>query len=251
MDMEIFEVGGCVRDKLLGIPTNDIDFVVVLDPERFADIEGGFSHMVNELETAEFKIWQTTPDKVAVRAQFPESMRPMFDGVRDADFVLARTEGPYSDGRRPDWVKVGTLAQDLIERRDFTVNAIAKAADGTLIDLSEGLKDLESKTLRFIGDPMERITQDAVRVLRGLRFHIVKGFNFDPITWEAMNTDETASLILNIAEERRDKELSKMFEFDTIGSMAVMADMNPKVVESIFDGRVKLTGSLAKTKVKG
>ena len=163
--MQVYEVGGCVRDSLLGIPSKDVDFVCVA---------ASYAAMRTWMVGQGFKLWLEKPEFVTIRASVPQN-HPLRARTRDADFVLARRDAPSSDGRRPDWVEAGTLADDLA-RRDFTVNALARGEDGVIIDLFGGRDDLAAKTLRFVGEPMARIREDGLRVLRGFRFMVTKGY---------------------------------------------------------------------------
>src|SRR5690606_30256826 len=113
--IQMFEVGGCVRDDLLGIPTKDVDFTVVAP---------SFDAMRDHLIREGFRIHVESPEFVAIRAGVPEG-HPLRERTKDADFVLARKDAPTGDGRRPDFVEPGTLMDDLA-RRDFTVNAMAR-----------------------------------------------------------------------------------------------------------------------------
>lgn len=243
LDMEILKVGGCVRDAMLGVRTKDIDFVVVIDPETFPTIEQAFEHMVTELESASFKIFVSNPEFATLRAQFPPELQTAFGGVRDADFVLSRIDGPSFDGRRPEFVSPGTLRDDLA-RRDFTVNAMAETFDGTIIDLFGGVNDLETMTLRFVGDPAERIAEDALRVIRALRFCVTKGFTMAPETREAIMAPSVPVLVSAISDERLEIELSKMLAADTIGTLELLSELPKDLQSAIFAGRVRLTATL-------
>lgn len=256
--MKMFEVGGCVRDEILGVPSKDIDFAVVLEN---SDMPGGdgpanpFYVMRNNLKRMGFKIFLETPEFLTVRAQFPKGAAPMkFQEEKNrqtitADFVLARKEAGYTDGRRPDEVVPGTLEDDLA-RRDFTMNAIAKDADGNLIDPFNGLADIQSKTIRCVGDPFQRFSEDALRAVRALRFSVTKGFQIHRDTAAAMEMFGVVdALANNISEERIQQELSKMFRFNTPASLRALSQF-PLLTSVLFDGRVSLDATL-KTKGRG
>lgn len=249
MDMELFKVGGCVRDELLGLKTKDIDFTVVVDLERFPLFDDGFAHMESELTKRGFKIFQTRPEFGTIRAQFPADMLDEFGGVKDADFVLARRDGVYIDGRRPESVHSGTLEQDLM-RRDFTVNALAKTSEGDIIDRHNGLRDVFDRKLRFVGDPIERIKEDSLRVMRAFRFSITKGFEITPKTWTALTDPIVPELLAELPDERRCEELRKMFDFDTMSSMKLMNSLSlgtsKVLVDAMFAGSVRLTATMQK-----
>jgi len=251
--MEMFQVGGCVRDELLGVPSKDIDFCVVLNEfDRFAGApDNPFDLMVEKLKDMGFKIFLESPEFLTVRAQFPGKFKdrkgvpvPRYDNSRlTADFVLARKESGYTDGRRPDVVVPGTLEDDLA-RRDFTVNAIAKDAQGNLIDPHNGREDLDKRILRAVGDPLDRLEEDALRAVRALRFSITKGFFIDQsLRWAMQVQSVLTSLEDNISDERIQQELSKMFRFDSVGSMRLLNQF-PGLTNVLFSGNVNLDATL-------
>lgn len=252
--MKMYEVGGCVRDELLGVTSKDIDYTVVLEDEERAFMVDSpiynekpgdpFRFMAGQLAHQGFKIFLETPEFLTVRAQFP---RHLGVGNKTADFVLARKEGEYTDGRRPDKVEPGTLEDDLA-RRDFTINAMAKDTDGTLIDPFNGREDLSRRLIRTVGDPLERFTEDALRPLRALRFAVTKGFSIDPDTRTAMQTDTVLNLIrTRISDERKREELNKMFAFDTEASLFILAKY-PQLTRAVFSGTVSLDATMKKRK---
>ena len=239
--MEIFLVGGMVRDEIMGVASKDADFSVVLNDADMAGSDDPFDVMRQELIRRGFKIFVETPEHFTIRAQFPKGENEF--GVRDADFVLAREEGPYSDGRRPDWVKPGTLFMDQ-QRRDFTMNAIAKDADGSLIDPFNGVQDIEDRIIRAVGDPVERLTEDALRAVRALRFSVTKGFQIDPALDDAMREGTIKALVRDkISDERIQVELSKMFRFDTVASLKALS-LYSGLTEAMFAGSVSLDATM-------
>ena len=126
MRVELFAVGGIVRDHLIGVKSKDVDLSCVVtggstDPLLALD------ELAAVLDAQGFEVFVTTPDKFTCRAKVPRDHPIAKWGSNTADFVLARKDGPYSDGRRPDFVEIGTFEDD-IARRDFTVNALAVAA---------------------------------------------------------------------------------------------------------------------------
>ena len=248
--MKMYTVGGCVRDEILGLKSKDIDFTVVLDERdlRNSGVEDEtdlFKKMVFELHNRGFKIHVEHPEHLTVRAQFPKG-HP--SPVRDADFVLARKEGAYSDGRRPDTVQPGTLHDDLA-RRDFTMNAIAKDTDGNLIDPFGGIKDIENKIIRAVGSPMERFNEDSLRMLRAVRFKVTKGFLLDHDIMQALHNEELLTKLGNVSSERVMDELNKMLHFDTLRSLKVLESF-PGLRDVVFSGRVSI-GATMKQKGRG
>lgn len=246
--MELYEVGGCVRDEILGVKSKDIDFTVVLDPEEVG-IDNPFVVMRNELKRRGFKIFLETKEFLTIRAQFPRySGHAGLIGAErrnlTADFVLARKEGEYTDGRRPDKVEVGTLMDDLA-RRDFTMNAIAKDADGNLIDPFNGVEDIHKRMIRAVGDPKERMVEDALRAIRALRFSVTKGFTVEGELMKVLLWDEEImdAVAFKISDERIQVELSKMFRFDTLKSLDVLAHYKG-LRQAMFSGSVSLDATM-------
>lgn len=252
----VYEVGGCVRDELLGVPTKDYDYAVDLSEHRLSDghtihtIPAAFVLMRRYLQNAGFEIFVESPEYATIRARFPRGDRPKSLKPITADFVLCRKDGPSSDGRRPDYVEVGTLADDLA-RRDFTVNALARPVDiytgargSAIIDYHDGLNDLNLRRLRFVGDPMERLREDGLRALRAIRFKITKGFEFHDSTREALRDPETPSLLAGTSVERRREELERCFHHDTLATLEMLAnDLPLGLKEAIFSGSLRLSAT--------
>lgn len=222
----IFRVGGQVRDRLMGLPVHDVDFTIV-DPE-------GFDHMVADLVACGLKVHTTTPDKFTARCRVPDDLQPLI-GHRDSDFVLAREDGPYSDGRRPDWVRPADLAADQA-RRDFTVNSMATTLDGRdFFDPFNGKEDVGNRVIRFVGDPAQRVREDGLRVVRMFRFAVTKGFRIDPATWAAGTDQHAADMLARVSVERVRDEVFKMFQADTCRSMELLT-YAPRIMHVVFDG---------------
>lgn len=262
--MQMFMVGGAVRDELLDVPSKDIDFTVVLDENDFplaTDFFGNpdpFKTMVLNLQGMGFNIFLESPEFLTVRAQFPKgdaSSLPANMVVYSlmnltADFVLARKEGTYSDGRRPDSVQIGTLRDDLA-RRDFTMNAVAKAHDGSYIDPFNGRSDIERRIIRAVGDPIERLREDALRAVRAFRFAVTKDFTIEDSLAHAMVHPEILAAVMNnISDERIEVELSKAFRFNTVRAGNILFRGFPTLATACFSGRVSLDATL-KTKGRG
>jgi tRNA nucleotidyltransferase (CCA-adding enzyme) len=238
------EVGGAVRDKFLGVDSKDVDFVAIpRNLEFHRSAEDAFNNLVRHLKWCGFKVFLETPEFFTVRAQVPEG-HPLKQRTNVADFVLARKDGPSSDGRRPDFVLPGTLMDDL-QRRDFTVNAMA-ILDDELIDPFGGREDLEKNLLRFVGNPTERIAEDGLRVMRALRFAATKNFDIDADTWDAINNDFAAEMLMKVSVERIREELERMFLADTLWSLRVLNDINIEVQDAIFRDGLRLMPTLKK-----
>jgi tRNA nucleotidyltransferase (CCA-adding enzyme) len=197
---------------LLGVPSKDIDFAVEAP---------SFEAMREALVTDGFTIFLETPEFFTIRARFPRNAGRM--PGQTADFVLCRSDGPSTDGRRPDFVLAGTIYDDL-RRRDFTVNAMARAEDGTILDPHEGRVDLLTGTLRAVGDPFDRLEEDALRVLRAIRFCITKGFTLEERLRFAMASPMIADRLVTVSKERQREELVKAMHHDTLATLDLLAD---------------------------
>jgi tRNA nucleotidyltransferase/poly(A) polymerase len=223
-DIKLYEVGGCVRDKLLGKESKDIDFVVIAP---------SFEKMREYLLANRFKIFVEKPEFVTIRASVPND-HPLKKRTKDADFVLARKDAPTGDGRRPDYVEPGTLHDDLA-RRDFTVNAMAMDPfTNEIIDPHGGQQDLAGRILRFVGRPKDRIREDGLRVLRGLRFIITKNLFAHDETWAEMISDEASHRLYCVSTERVREEVEKMMAHDTVRSINLLAKLPPAMQYAIF-----------------
>lgn len=182
---EAYFVGGSVRDVLLDHPIHDVDIATSAFP---AEIKAIFPR------TVDVGIEHGTVLVLTDEEQY--------------EITTFRTESTYQDFRRPDQVSfVRSLEEDL-KRRDFTINAFAVQEDGTVIDLFEGLADLEGKTLRAVGNPHERFHEDALRMMRGLRFVSQLGFTFETETFGAIL--ENHALLGKISVERIFIEFTKL-----------------------------------------
>lgn len=219
-DIQMYLVGGAVRDFKLGVRSKDLDYTVVV-PDALT-IEWAWTAMRDHLIAEGYEIFLETPEYLTIRARFPRTSE--FDTRKGltADFVLARQDGPYTDGRRPDWVKPGTLMDDLA-RRDFTVNAMALDFDNNLIDPFEGAVDLEKRVLRAVGLPQSRLKEDALRAFRAIRFAITKGFDIDPdLAFAMKNLSVLDALEDNISAERIKDELHKCFVHSTVETISFL-----------------------------
>lgn len=230
--MKYYMVGGCVRDRLLGQKTKDVDFAVEAN---------SFVAMRTGILLDGFNIYMEKPEFLTIRAGVPEK-HPLRATVKDADFVLCRAEGDYRDGRHPEFVRPGTILEDL-SRRDFTVNAMALSVDGVLLDPFDGAKDCERKLLRFVGDPMVRINEDGLRVLRALRFVVTKGFRLEKATADALKSDSAAGMLSRVTEERVREEMEKMFACDTLHTLRLL-DEFPLIEKAVFSRKLRLSATL-------
>jgi tRNA nucleotidyltransferase/poly(A) polymerase len=230
---KIYKVGGCVRDRLLGVDSKDIDFTFVLD-DLTQTTQDGFAIMTEWMKKYEFEIFLSTPEMFTIRAKFPQWHK--YQGMV-ADFVMARKEVGYIEGTRHPILELGTLEDDLI-RRDFTLNAMAEDINGNIIDLFNGKWALENKLLITPKDARITMLDDPLRLLRAFRFSITKDFTITPRIWETCLMDSVVNKLEQVvSSERIREEVFKMFKHDTIKTLNLIGEinqLNPKLTKIIF-----------------
>ncbi len=196
-DMEVYLVGGFVRDQLLRRPSKDIDFVRVGSGIELAEAVQKVCEKKTHLSV--YKNFGTA----AMRA-----------GAYELEFVGARKESYRADSRNPV-VENGTLKEDQL-RRDFTINAMAislnKEDEGKLIDPFNGCEDLKNKTIRTPLDPATTFSDDPLRILRAIRFATQLGFDIEPGTFDAILSQKDRLEI--VSAERIAEELNKIILAD-------------------------------------
>lgn len=182
---EAYFVGGSVRDAILGRPIHDVDIASSSYPE----------------ETK--AIFERTID-----VGIEHGTVLVLENHQEYEITTFRTEDVYVDYRRPSSVSfVRSLEEDL-KRRDFTVNAFALSEEGEIIDLFNGMEDLDNRILRAVGVATERFNEDALRIMRGFRFQASLGFDLEEETFKAMT--DCAPLLEKISVERVFIELDKL-----------------------------------------
>lgn len=184
---EAYIVGGCVRDYLMGTPPHDWDVTTSADPEQ---IKASFSGY----RTVDTGIKHGTVTVIVENMQI--------------EITTFRIDGKYSDNRHPDGVLFTQNIADDLSRRDFTMNAIAYNPKSGIIDPFGGEKDIKNKIIRCVGTPDKRFGEDALRILRAVRFASVLGFDIEKNTSESVIKNE--NLITNVAVERISVELLKL-----------------------------------------
>jgi poly(A) polymerase len=177
--------GGCVRDRLLGRPPGDHDVATSAVP---AEVEALF------------------PRAVTVGARFGVVVVPVASGA--VEVATFRADGRYVDGRRPEGVTFSDPETDA-RRRDFTVNGLFEEPEtGEVVDYVGGLRDLDARLVRAIGDPEARFREDHLRILRAVRFAVQLGFAVEPATMDAVR--RLAPLVAQVSAERVRDELGKI-----------------------------------------
>ena len=231
---EAYLVGGCVRDVILGRAPKDFDITTNATPEQV------------------IPLFEKT---IPVGAKFGVVIAM----VEDIQFEIAtyRSDGAYTDGRRPDEVSYSKRVEDDVTRRDFTMNGLIAIpydyenppvvpvieptlwnngmGGGTyaIIDYVSGFQDIKNKTIRCIGDPNKRFKEDALRMLRAVRFAAQLGFTIEDGTYDAIVAN--VGLIRNVSRERVREELEKLVAapYPTKGLVPLVAT---GLFNAIFEG---------------
>jgi tRNA nucleotidyltransferase/poly(A) polymerase len=228
---KFYEVGGKVRDEILEIESKDVDYVAVPGEDLLKDVNSAhsmFNILEGYLKEEGFEIFLVTSDCFTIRAKFPQGHK--YSGV--ADFVMARKEIGYIPGTRTPLVVPGTLYDDL-ERRDFTLNALAKDGDGNIIDYFGGLEHLRKGYLKTPIDCKITFDDDPLRILRAIRFCITKGFFISPYMDGVMQDYDYETKMPVVSVERIREELYKCFKHDTIKTLKTLHEF-PALRNYIF-----------------
>ncbi len=184
---EAFLIGGSVRDYIMGLPVGDIDITTNATPLQVETVFKDF----NVIETG-IKHGTVT---VLIENE-------------PIEITTYRSDGDYSDNRHPDSVCFSTSLRDDVLRRDFTMNAIAFDLENGFSDFVGGISDIENKTIRCIGNAETRFQEDALRILRAIRFSAVLGFSVEEKTSDAIHNCK--NLLKNVSAERIQVEFSKL-----------------------------------------
>lgn len=182
---EAYAVGGCVRDSILGRVPDDWDITTSAKPE---DIK---------------KLFRRTIDTGIEHG----TVTVMLD-KEGFEVTTYRIDGEYEDSRHPKEVTFTSNLREDLRRRDFTINAMAYNDEVGLVDIFEGISDIEKKVIRCVGDAKERFTEDALRMMRAVRFSAQIGYSIDEVTKEAIK--ELAPTLKKISAERIQVELIKL-----------------------------------------
>ena len=186
---EAYIVGGCVRDALLGREPNDWDITTSALP---LEVKRIFAKTVDTgLKHGTVTVWA---------------------GGKGYEVTTYRVDGVYEDGRHPREVTFTPSLKEDLQRRDFTINAMAYREPGVLVDLFGGQKDLEDGVIRAVGDPEQRFSEDALRILRAIRFSAQLGYRIEEQTLRAAS--ELAPTLRKISAERIRVELEKTITSD-------------------------------------
>lgn len=182
---EAYAVGGCVRDTLLGKVPEDWDITTSAKPEQVKSIFG---------RTIDTGIQHGTVT--------------IMKGKVGYEVTTYRIDGEYEDGRHPKSVEFTASLEEDLKRRDFTINAMAYSHQSGLVDIFGGMDDLRHGCIRCVGDPKDRFTEDALRILRAIRFSAQLGFWIEEETRRAVSL--MAQGLKQVSKERVQAELTKL-----------------------------------------
>lgn len=222
---ELYMVGGAVRDILMNKTPHDYDFATNATPDQM-------------LKIAEESNTEVIPTGIKYGTVTFRIDNQSFE------VTTYRADGNYSDGRRPDRVTFSTNILDDLSRRDFTVNAIALNMLSNVndyVDPFNGIKDIENKVIKTVGDPVERFTEDGLRVLRAVRFKFKLGFTFDAATYKAIMSNW--QLLEHISQERITSEFLQILTYGHLDSAedcylmdALIKQILPEAyIENVYD----------------
>ena len=210
-----YAVGGCVRDHVLGFTPHDYDICTSATPERMQEVFKGERTIETGLKHGTLTV--------------------LLFGM-PLEITTFRVDGAYSDGRHPDSVRFTARVEDDLSRRDFTINAMAYSPKAGLVDPFCGQEDCRRGVIRCVGNPVERFGEDALRILRALRFSSRLGFPVEEATARAIR--EGRAQLCHVSRERIAAELSGLLQGrDASGVLRQF----PEVIEAVLPELKPLT----------
>ena len=206
---EAYVVGGCVRDMILKREPGDWDITTSARPEQVKAL------FTRTLDTG-----------------IQHGTVTIMVGKEGYEVTTFRVDGDYTDGRHPDTVTFTPSLEEDLKRRDFTINAMAYNHNTGLVDIFGGREDIEDKVIRCVGNPTERFTEDALRILRAIRFSAQLGFEIEDATRQAIT--EIAPNLVHVSKERIQVELTKLLLSDRPEAMKLVYEtgISPYVSET-------------------
>ncbi|KKS01477.1 MAG: PolyA polymerase family protein [Candidatus Yanofskybacteria bacterium GW2011_GWA2_41_22] len=192
-DFEGYAVGGCVRDLIMGKKPNDWDIATNAKPEEIQKVFPD-SFYANKFGT------------VTVKTESKD------ESLKEVQITPYRIEAKYSDKRHPEEVNFVSKLEDDLSRRDFTINALATAGGKSIVDLFDGQNDIKKKIIQTVGKPEDRFSEDALRLLRTVRFATILNFKIEKETLKAL--EENAEWLRAISKERIRDEFIKIINSD-------------------------------------
>jgi tRNA nucleotidyltransferase (CCA-adding enzyme) len=197
---EAYLVGGCVRDTVMGREPKDWDIATDARPEEVG------------------RLFEKTVD-----TGIKHGTVSVILGNKCYEVTTFRIDGRYADSRHPDRVEFTSRLEDDLRRRDFTINAMAWAPEEGIIDPFGGMRDISARIIRTVGKPADRFGEDALRMLRAVRFAAVLGFGIEEGTIDGIR--QNSSLISRISAERIREELTAVLVSDDPGKFMILSDM--------------------------
>ena len=206
---EAYVVGGCVRDMILKREPGDWDITTSARPEQVKAL------FTRTLDTG-----------------IQHGTVTIMVGKEGYEVTTFRVDGDYTDGRHPDTVTFTPSLEEDLKRRDFTINAMAYNHNTGLVDIFGGREDIDRKVIRCVGNPTERFTEDALRILRAIRFSAQLGFEIEDATRQAIT--EIAPNLIHVSKERIQVELTKLLLSDRPQTMKLVYEtgISPYVSET-------------------
>ncbi|MEK7083539.1 MAG: hypothetical protein AAB972_05165, partial [Patescibacteria group bacterium] len=216
---EAYPVGGCVRDLLRGVTPQDWDVTTSAKPEEI-------------LALFPESFYENAFLTVTVKTESED------ETLKEIEITTYRSEGKYTDKRHPDEVRYAKTLEEDLSRRDFTINAMALTLTGDVIDPFDGRNDLEKKIIRSVGDPLKRFDEDALRMMRAVRFTAQLGFEIEEKTKAAIR--DLSHTIELIAHERIRDEFIKIVKsnagravIDLMHEVGLLKHIIPELEEGI------------------
>lgn len=209
---EAYAVGGCVRDSILGRVPGDWDITTSALPQQVKalfrrTIDTGIQH-----------------GTVTIML-----------GKNGYEVTTYRIDGKYEDSRHPESVEFTPNLEEDLKRRDFTINAMAYNDENGIVDIFGGIDDIRNRIIRCVGNAHDRFTEDALRILRAVRFSAQLGFEIDKATKDAAR--ELAPTLVKISRERIHTELNKLLLSDNPDYFSVVYELGVmKVIISELEG---------------
>ena len=198
---EAYIVGGCVRDSIIGIKPNDYDITTSATPKQVKSIFKGYKIIETGIKHGTITI---------------------INNKNEYEITTFRIDGDYKDNRRPENVEFTNDIEKDLQRRDFTVNAIAYNHKRGIVDKFNGLNDIDKKIIKTVGNPDERFKEDGLRIIRAVRFSSKLNFEIDEKTLKSIY--KNINLIKNISVERIQEEFNKILISDFPQKMYILYD---------------------------
>lgn len=202
---EAYLVGGCVRDMIMKREVHDYDITSNAVPEELLTIFQ--KHHYSTIPTG-----------------LKHGTITILSNQQQVEITTYRIDKEYENHRSPNKVTFTSCLLEDLKRRDFTMNAIALSSDGVLLDPLHGINDIQHKLIRCVGDPNTRFQEDALRILRALRFCCVLKFHIDDKTWFAIQ--QQAHLLTHISKERIRSEFDTLLLGDKENTLTLLKDSN-------------------------